>query len=103
MHEQSAADVWFTVRELATRFKISQSAVYNLLTNNPVDAGSGGKLLAKRIGGAWRVHAAALAEFESPAIPRPRRQRETFRTVPDALGRRGKGRIDPGDPLGLYG
>lgn len=101
MNEKSDAGVWFSVRELAARFKISQDAVYNLLTDNHDDAGPGGKLLAKRIGGAWRVHAAALAEFEAPAIPRPRRRRETFRTVPDALGRKRHG-INPSDPWGVY-
>lgn len=73
---------WWTVREVAIRFKVSQDVVYDLLTT--------GALLGKKIGGAWRVHTDALHAYEASGIPKQRRESAKFRTVPDALGRRAK-------------
>lgn len=71
---------WWTVRELAIRWKVSQDVVYDLLTR--------GELLGKKIGGSWRVHSDAVHAYEASGIPKQRRESAKFRTVPDALGRR---------------
>jgi excisionase family DNA binding protein len=73
---------WWTVREVATRFKVSQDVVYDLLTTKA--------LIGKKIGGAWRVHTEALHAYEASGIPKQRRESAKFRTVPDVLGRRAK-------------
>jgi excisionase family DNA binding protein len=73
---------WWTVRELAVRWKVSQDVVYDLLTSK--------ELLGRKIGGNWRVHSDAVHAYEASGIPKQRRESAKFRTVPDALGRRAK-------------
>lgn len=80
---------WWTVREVANRWKLSLDVVYSLVTEKP----EAGKLLARKFGGSWRIHTSALAEYEAAGIPKQRREAEKFRTVPDALGRRAKSAV----------
>lgn len=73
---------WWTVREVANRWKVSVDVVYDALTDK--------SLLGRKFGGSWRIHSSAIAAYEAPGIPKERRELVKFRTVPDALGRRAK-------------
>ncbi|HYE17976.1 MAG TPA: helix-turn-helix domain-containing protein [Tepidisphaeraceae bacterium] len=72
--------IWFTIADLAERWGKSAHSVHRLL--------DGGKLQGMKIGGSWRIHADAVAEFESPGIPANRQKPAAFRAVPDVLGKR---------------
>ena len=62
--------VWYSVSDLAERFGKSADAVERLLKK--------GDLLAKKIGGTWRVHADALRAYEADGVPQPPKGWETF-------------------------
>jgi excisionase family DNA binding protein len=74
---------WFTLREIAERWRVSVDSVSRIIDR--------GDLLARKFGGQWRVHTSAVEAYEQEAKPR-RRQVEAR---PAAV-------IDRGDPLGLY-
>lgn len=72
--------IWFSIEQLAERWGKSTHSIHRLLTS--------GRLQGMKIGGSWRIHADAVAEFESPGIPANRQRPAAFRAVPDVLGKR---------------
>jgi hypothetical protein len=71
--------LWFSARDLATRFDKSQDAIERMLRN--------GDILGIKVGGSWRVHVEALAEFEERGIPSHRRARGRLKgaVLPDRM------------------
>ncbi len=68
---------WWTPREVANRYRVSESTVTRWLNS--------GKLLGKKFGDQWRVCSAAVKAFESAGVPQPQPRRDTsaFDNVPD--------------------
>ncbi len=79
--------VWFSVAQLAERFGVSEDVVYRLLNKK--------KLESRKIGGARKVHAEALAAYEAVGIPKERRSAAKFRTLPNIVGLR-SAKLAPG-------
>jgi excisionase family DNA binding protein len=88
MSDLTANDVgtleWFTVREVANRWRVSADTVLRMIERHEV--------VAKKFGFKWRIHTTAVESFERSARPR---QAPATSARPAAV-------IDRGDPLGLY-
>lgn len=70
-------NTWFTIRQLCERWQKSPDAIERLLKSRA--------LRGLKIGGSWRVHQSAIAEFEADGISPRERPMEKFRTSPDRL------------------
>jgi excisionase family DNA binding protein len=63
--------VWYSLSELCERFNKSRDAMERLLR--------AGKILGKKVGRDWRVHADALAAYEADGLPPAPREWSKFR------------------------
>jgi excisionase family DNA binding protein len=73
---------WWTVRECASRWNVSEDTVIRMIDR--------GEVMARKFGRQWRIHNDEVERLEGKARPRhhaPARPRAV---------------IDRGDPLGLY-